>query len=239
MFAILAMGFFLGLQHAMEADHIAAVAAISAGRRKFSRILRHGLFWGLGHALALSAFAGAVVMARGQVPAEVGGVLEFTVGLMLIALGAMVIWRLIEQRMHFHAHRHHNGSAHFHMHNHIGESQAHDENNHQHGHARHGTRRSLFVGIMHGLAGSAALVALATPDQLGQGIGFVLLFGVGSIAGMVLITSVIALPLALTGKLMTGLNRTLQASIGLVSIALGCYYAYHQAPLILHMLEII
>lgn len=236
MISILAMGFFLGLQHAMEADHIAAVASITAGQKRFSRILRHGMFWGLGHALALSAFAGTVVLARGQVSAELSAILEFAVGLMLIALGGMVIWRLIEKRMHFHTHRHVNGGPHFHLHNHEGDTKAHDENNHHHGHAKDGTRRSLFVGVMHGMAGSAALIALATPDQLAQGIGFVLLFGIGSIAGMVLVTSVIALPLALTGKLMTGLNRTLQASIGVVSIAIGCFYAYRQAPMIMQMI---
>ncbi|MBT4888581.1 MAG: urease accessory protein [Rhodospirillales bacterium] len=237
MLSILAMGFLLGVQHAMEADHIAAVASITAGQSRFSRFLRHGLFWGIGHALALSAFAGCVVMLRGEIPEELGASIEFFVGLMLIFLGSMVIWRLIQQQVHFHVHRHADKKVHFHAHDHAGEVAEHDKNRHQHDHAPGGVRRSLFVGIMHGMAGSAALIALATPGQWIQGMGFVLLFGAGSIAGMVMITSVVALPLALTGRVLTGLNRSLQAVVGVASIIIGGVYAYSQAPAILGLIE--
>jgi ABC-type nickel/cobalt efflux system permease component RcnA len=233
MFAILGMGFVLGLQHAMEADHVAAVASIVAGRRRPGHILRHGLFWGLGHALALSAFAGVVILARGEIPEGLAASLELAVGFMLIALGGLVIWRVIRQQLHFHVHRHRDGNKHFHAHSHAGEKQAHAQAKHQHEHPKNGTRRSLFVGVMHGLAGSAALVALAAPGQWLQGIGFVALFGLGSIAGMVLLTSVIALPMMYSGRLVTGLNNGLQVVIGLVSIGLGGFYASEQAPTIL------
>ena len=237
MFTILGLGFLLGLQHAMEADHVASVAAIAAGRGRLSQVLRHGAFWGLGHAFSLSAFAGVVVLARGNIPPGFSAGLEIAVALMLIALGGMVIWRVARERLHFHLHRHRDGNVHFHAHSHAGESRAHDKNRHNHDHGGASIRRSLFVGVMHGLAGSAALIALAAPGQWLEGIGFILLFGVGSIGGMVLLSSVIALPLLLSGRLMTGLNRGLQLGIGTVSIAIGCFYAFEQAPTVLALLQ--
>jgi ABC-type nickel/cobalt efflux system permease component RcnA len=235
MFAILGMGFVLGLQHAMEADHVAAVAALASGKRKPKQIWQHGLFWGLGHALALSAFAGAVVMARGEISGGLAAMLELAVGLMMVTLGGLVIWRLLREKIHFHIHRHASGPTHFHAHSHADETRTHDRDHHQHDHKRHGTRRSLFVGIMHGLAGSAALVALAAPGQLLQGFGFVALFGLGSIAGMIVLSSVIALPLIYTGRLITGLNNSLQIVIGLVSISIGYVYISHHGATILDL----
>ncbi len=236
MFTILGLGFLLGLQHAMEADHVAAVAAVSTGNSRLGQVLRHGLFWGLGHALALSAFAGFVVLARGTIPAGLSAGLELAVACMLIVLGAMVILRVLRERLHFHFHHHADGKVHFHSHSHAGEGRAHDKNRHDHEHHGSSVRRSLAVGVMHGLAGSAALVALAAPGQWLQGLGFVLLFATGSIAGMVLLSSVIALPIALSGGLMTGLNRGLQLGAGTISVAIGSYYAVAQAPAVLALL---
>ncbi len=233
MITILGLGFLLGLQHAMEADHLAAVAALAAGRRRLSHIMHHGLFWGLGHALALGAFAAAVVLAQGSIPPQLEAILELAVAAVLIGLGTMVIWRVVRERMHFHLHRHLDGKVHFHAHSHAGEGQTHDETHHEHEHQGHGVRRSLLVGIMHGLAGSAALIALATPGEWLQGAGFVVLFGLGSVAGMVLLSAVIALPLVLSGRLMTGLNRGLQLGIGCISIAIGGFHASAVLPQVL------
>ncbi len=237
MSTILVMGFLLGLQHAMEADHIAAVAALTAGKGRLRWIMRHGLFWGLGHALALGAFAGAVMLARGSIPEGLSAALEFAVACMLISLGALVIWRLARERLHFHLHRHRDGKLHFHAHSHAGEQQTHDKNKHDHQHDGNGVRRSLAVGVMHGLAGSAALIALAAPGQFLDGMGFIFLFGVGSILGMLVLSSVIALPLLLSGRLLTGLNRGLRLGIGVVSIVIGCFYAYAGAPAMLALLQ--
>ncbi len=237
MFAILGLGFLLGLQHAMEADHVAAVTAITAGNSRLGQVFRHGLFWGLGHALALSAFAGFVVLAQGNIPAGLSASLEFAVAFMLIGLGVMVILRVARERLHFHIHRHAGGKVHFHSHSHAGERLAHDENRHEHDHHGGSLRRSLAVGVMHGLAGSAALVALAAPGQWLQGLGFVLLFATGSIAGMVLLSSVIALPIVLSGRVMTGLNRGLQLGAGTISVVIGCFYAFTQTPAVLALLQ--
>ncbi len=224
MTAILTLGFLLGLQHAMEADHLAAVASLAADRRKIAGIARHGLMWGVGHALALGAFAGAVVLLRGQVPAGLSNALEFAVGVMLVLLGASVLYRLWKSRIHFHVHRHRGGTVHFHAHSHENERQAHDPNHHDHEHERHGVRRSLVIGMMHGLAGSAALIALSAPAGGWAGLAMIALFSLGSILGMVALSSIVALPLAVTGRLATGLNRLLQGAIGVVSIAIGGYH---------------
>ncbi|MBT3533762.1 MAG: urease accessory protein [Rhodospirillaceae bacterium] len=236
MFTVIGLGFLLGLQHAMEADHVAAVAAMAAGRKKLRHVVHHGLFWGLGHALALGAFASMVIAVRGNIPKGLGAGLEFAVAIMLIVLGVMVVWRVLRERLHFHIHRHADGKVHFHAHRHAGERRTHDENRHEHEHGKNNVRRSLLVGVMHGLAGSAALIALAAPGQWLQGAGFVMLFGAGSILGMVLLSSVIALPLVLSGRLMTGLNRSLQLGIGLISIGLGGFHATGQLPDMLSLL---
>jgi ABC-type nickel/cobalt efflux system permease component RcnA len=237
MFAFLGLGFLLGLQHAMEADHVAAVAAITAGSGRLAQVLRHGLFWGLGHALALASFAAFVVLARGNIPTGLSAALEFAVACMLIVLGVMVIIRVLRERLHFHFHHHAGGKVHFHSHSHAGERQAHDGNRHEHEHNSASVRRSLAVGVMHGLAGSAALVALAAPGEWLQGLGFVLLFATGSIAGMVLLSSVIALPIVLSGRVMTGLNRGLQLGAGTISVGIGGFYAYTQTPAVLALLQ--
>src|SRR5437764_1240820 len=159
MFGILGLGFLLGMQHALEADHIAAVSSIAARRSDLSDIVKHGLTWGLGHTVTLFVFAGAAILLGHALPGQFARPLELAVGIMLIGLGAHVLWRLWRDRVHFHLHRHAGGSQHFHFHSHAGETVPHQ--NSAHGH-RHGFRwRSLLVGLMHGTAGSAALLVLA------------------------------------------------------------------------------
>jgi high-affinity nickel permease len=102
MFGILGLGFLLGMQHALEADHIAAVSSIAARRRNVADIVKHGLTWGLGHTLTLFAFAGAAILLGHAIPESVARPIETAVGLMLIGLGAHVLWRLWRDRVHFH-----------------------------------------------------------------------------------------------------------------------------------------
>jgi len=149
MFGILGLGFLLGMQHALEADHIAAVSSIAARRTHVGDIVKHGLTWGLGHTVTLFAIAGAAILL---------GPLEAAVGIMLLGLGAHVLWRLWRDRLHFHKHRHDDGTVHIHAHSHAGETVAHVRATHAHA---HGFRwRTLLVGLMHGMAGSAALLVL-------------------------------------------------------------------------------
>src|ERR1700741_3200442 len=102
MFAILSLGFLLGMQHALEADHIAAVSSIAARRSDVGDIVKHGLTWGLGHSLTLFAFAGAAIVLGWAIPDTLAQPLEGAVGVMLVALGVHVLWRLWRDRVHFH-----------------------------------------------------------------------------------------------------------------------------------------
>ena len=114
MFAILGLGFLLGMQHALEADHIAAVSSIAARRSHVADIVKHGLTWGLGHTLTLFVFAGAAILLGHAIPESIARPIETAVGVMLVGLGAHVLWRLWRDRVHFHQHGHGDGTVHFH-----------------------------------------------------------------------------------------------------------------------------
>ena len=221
MFGILGLGFLLGMQHALEADHIAAVSSIAARRSRVSDIVKHGLTWGLGHTLTLFVFAGIAILLGRAIPETVARPIEAAVGIMLIGLGAHVLWRLRCDRVHFHRHGHADGTVHFHAHSHAGDRQPHARAAHAH---EHGFRwRTLMVGLMHGMAGSAALLVLAVTQASSPaaGIGYVVLFGIGSMIGMGALSAVIAVPLAVSARFLTVANQGLQLAVGVVTIAIG------------------
>ena len=221
MFGIFGLGFLLGMQHALEADHIAAVSSIAARRSHVADIVKHGLTWGLGHTLTLFVFAGAAILLGRAIPEHLARPLETAVGIMLVGLGAHVLWRLWRDRVHFHRHGHGDGIEHFHVHSHVHEAIPHEESAHLH---QHGFRwRTLLVGLMHGMAGSAALLMLAISQvaNAAYGMVYVLLFGVGSMLGMGALSVVIAVPLAVSARWLTWANRGLQGVVGIVTIAIG------------------
>jgi high-affinity nickel permease len=221
MFAILSLGFLLGMQHALEADHIAAVSSIAARRSDISDIVKHGLTWGLGHTMTLFIFAGAAILLGHAIPDTLARPIEAAVGVMLIGLGGHVLWRLWRDRVHFHQHSHGDGTRHIHLHSHAGETIAHAVSTHAH---VHGFRwRTLLVGLMHGMAGSAALLVLAVSQAASPGVavGYVLLFGIGSMLGMGALSAVIAVPLAASARWLTWANRGLQGVVGVVTIGVG------------------
>jgi ABC-type nickel/cobalt efflux system permease component RcnA len=223
MFAVLGLGFLLGMQHALEADHIAAVSSIAARRSEVRDIVKHGLTWGLGHTLSLFAFAGFAILLGQALPEDFARPLETAVGFMLVGLGAHVLWRLWRDRVHFHRHGHSDGTVHIHAHSHAGETVAHARAEHVHAHA-HGFRwRTLLVGLMHGMAGSAALLVLAASraSSPAAGLGYIALFGIGSMVGMGALSSVIAVPLAVSARWLTLANHGLQGAVGIVTIAIG------------------
>jgi High-affinity nickel-transport protein len=221
MFGILGLGFLLGVHHALEADHIAAVSSIAARRSHVADIVKHGLTWGLGHTLTLFAFAGAAILLGRAIPEGVARPIETAVGIMLVGLGAHVLWRLWRDRVHFHRHGHGDGTVHFHAHSHAGETTPHARTAHVH---EHGFRwRTLLVGLMHGMAGSAALLVLAATQASSPavGLGYVALFGVGSMVGMGALSTVIAVPLAVSARWLTWANRGLQGAVGIATVAIG------------------
>ena len=226
MFGILGLGFLLGMQHALEADHIAAVSSIAARRTNVLDIVKHGLTWGLGHTLTLFIFAGAAILLGHVIPEHLAQPLETAVGIMLVGLGAHVLWRLWRDRVHFHLHGHGDGTTHIHAHSHRDEAMPHRRSSHEH---QHGFRwRTLLVGLMHGMAGSAALLVLTVsqvPNPI-YGMIYVALFGVGSMLGMGALSTAIAVPLAVSARWLTWANHGLQGVVGTITIGIGAMTIY-------------
>lgn len=223
MFGVLALGFAIGMQHALEADHVAAVSSLVSGDRNVRHMALHGAVWGVGHSLILMIIGGAAVLLGLSLEPAFSNWLELCVGLMLILLGSHVLYRMWRDRVHFHSHRHADGSTHFHAHSHKGEWVAHTQSGHHHEHPDKSWIRPLIVGMMHGLAGTAAVVVLTAAAQTSPAVGlaYIGVFGIGSIVGMAAVTTLIALPISMTAATLTRTNRTLQAFIGTATIAVG------------------
>ena len=221
MTSLLWLGFLIGMRHALEADHLAAVASIASQQNSIRSTLKHGAIWGLGHTTTLFLFGSVVIWMDTIIPQQLAQALELAVGLMLIVLGLDVLRRVWRDRVHYHVHRH-DHQAHFHAHSHAGESN-HQVSKHAHSHDRKFPFRTLMIGFMHGLAGSAALILLTmdTTQSLWLGMGYMFLFGVGSIIGMALLSLIIAIPLRASAKGLTWVHNGLQAVIGLLTCLLG------------------
>ncbi|MEO0425664.1 MAG: sulfite exporter TauE/SafE family protein [Pseudomonadota bacterium] len=227
MIAVLLLGFLIGVRHALDADHVAAVASLVVGSKSVAQSVRQGVVWGIGHTLTLFSVGTVVVLAGTRVSPRLEVMLEAVVGLMLIGLGVDVARRLIAERVHFHTHRHEDGVEHFHAHSHrAAAKEAHDARRHAHSHAPAAQgfpARALVVGLMHGLAGSAALVILSleSTGSLVNGLLYMLLFGLGSILGMAALSAVIAVPLNRSEHRLTHLHRGAQAAVVLLNVGLG------------------
>jgi sulfite exporter TauE/SafE len=226
---VLALGLLLGLKHATEADHLAAVATLVTRQRSLGHAVRQGVAWGIGHTLTLSVFGGLVLAAGSRISGPFAHWLEVAVGLMLIALGADVMRRLVRERMHFHAHSHDDGIRHIHLHSHAGEG-AHAISSHDHTHPAGIPVRATLVGMVHGMAGSAALVLLSFDAVRSPLVGllYIFTFGFGSIAGMALLSIVIAIPLRFSASRLTRLHAALTMGVGAVSCVLGAIILYRQ-----------
>lgn len=219
----MALGFLIGMGHALEADHIAALSTMAARERCRSRIVRHGMSWGLGHALMLFVIGGGAIWFQASLDQRLAGGLEAIVGAMLIGMGARVLWRLVRDRIHIHRHRHQDGTEHLHAHSHRYDGTNHDLSNHQHIHPSAISPGALIVGLTHGMAGSAALVVLTASVMTtpAYGLLYVLLFGVGSILGMGLLSAIIAVPLAWTARGLTLVHQAIQMLIAVGAITIG------------------
>lgn len=222
--SILFVGLLLGMQHATEADHLAAVASLATRQTSLARTLRLGVAWGVGHALTLMLFAGLVLILGRVISPGLERALEAAVGVMLVGLGGDVLRRLLRDRIHFHVHHHGPATRHVHAHSHRGEG-PHAGSTHRHEHATRLPMRALAVGTMHGLAGSAALVVLSLQavPSVALGLGYIALFGAGSMIGMALLSVAIAVPLRATAARLTHVHRWLTASVGLFSCSLGLW----------------
>jgi sulfite exporter TauE/SafE len=210
--AALFFGFLLGIKHALDADHIVAVTTIVSRSGSLLRSAIVGLSWGLGHTLTLFAAGLAVLVFRLTIPDKLSLGMEFAVGVMLVLLGAPLVWQLLKKKHHLHMHQH-GESSHIHSHSHE------ETPEHEHKHIR----RPLLMGMIHGLAGSGVLTLLVlnTMSSVGQGLVFLLVFGVGSILGMVLFSGAIGLPFRFISGRSRQLSIWLRGAAGSVSVVLG------------------
>jgi len=225
--AVLGIGFLIGLKHATEADHLAAVSTIVSERRSLLGSAIIGGIWGLGHTISLLAAGVFVLLLDFQISEQTERILEFCVGVMLVLLGLNVLRKLVQGgTLHFHAHEH---GARQHVHPHLHEPGVKDAADTHHGFSF--SPRPLIIGMIHGLAGSAALMLLVIPtiDSRPLGLLYIIIFGIGSIGGMMLMSFLVGLPFALTALRFNRFNYLLQSIAGLVSVGLGLFIIYEKA----------
>jgi ABC-type nickel/cobalt efflux system permease component RcnA len=223
--SVLAFGLVLGLKHAVEADHLAAVTTIVSERRSILGASLVGGLWGVGHTLSLLVAGIAVILFHLRISEQMALALEFCVGLMLVALGANALRKVMRGgTLHLHWHRHGN---HIHAHPHVHDGL--DERDVLHTH--HGLRlsaRPFLIGMVHGLAGSAALMllVLSTISSPLAGLLYVLVFGIGSVGGMILMSALVGLPLRLTATRFARAHFVVRCLAGLFSLSFGLFMVY-------------
>ncbi len=233
--SLLLVGLLLGMRHAIEADHVAAVVSLSGRRCSLGQALRLGGAWGLGHTLALFLFGSVVIFLDATLSESVARGLEMAVGLMLIVLGADMLRRLLRDRVHFHGHHHADGSYHLHAHSHAGEGAFRQAGSgHHHHHPKGFALRALVVGSIHGMAGSAAviLLALGSVASAGQGLLYIFVFGLGSIVGMGILSVAISLPLRRTTAQLGAAHNAFQGVCATLTMALGVWLAIENSLLL-------
>src|ERR1700693_482226 len=244
--SILAVGFFLGMRHATDPDHVIAVTTIVSNQRNSMRAALVGAFWGIGHTLTIFVVGAGIILFNLVIPVRVGLSMELSVAVMLIILG---LWNVAgflrsvpsasepdhsaEKVVHSHPHSH--GDR---IHNH---AHAHQHEGHPHSDvpldwmdrvfgkvSLYQYLRPLVVGIVHGLAGSAAvaLLVLTTIRNVHWAVAYLLVFGVGTIAGMMLITMTIASAFTMMGRGRQMFSRRLALASGLLSLGFGLFVAY-------------
>lgn len=249
-------GLLLGMRHATDPDHVIAVTAILSRERRLAAATRIGVVWGLGHTMTVLAVGAAIIVFKLAIPVRLGLAMEFAVAITLILLGLGTVGALVRriglrlfgtrppdaedqpqalpQDLIVHSHSHtHNGAPHRHPHERSGAGDDHRE----HGlppatlppfAARRPLLRSFGVGLVHGLAGSAAIALLvlsAIPEPLWATV-YLVIFCAGTIIGMGLITTAIATPLIVASRRMSSLHARLVTGFGLLSFGFGLFLAY-------------
>jgi ABC-type nickel/cobalt efflux system permease component RcnA len=225
-FGILGLGLVYGLKHATEADHIIAVSTIVSEHRRLLRAALVGALWGAGHTVSL-VVVGVIVMAlKVAVPETVAGWLEFAVAIMIVVLGLMALRRALRCRSNFHAHRHEHGLL-LHSHFHFHETEVANSHPHSHEVLRLGLKPAI-VGAIHGLAGSAALTLLVLTQIESPLLGllYLVVFGIGSIVGMLVMSGLVGLPFVLSSSSAGRVQYQLQLLAGILSIVFGIWYGY-------------
>ncbi|MCR2821575.1 sulfite exporter TauE/SafE family protein [Lederbergia panacisoli] len=203
--SILSIGFVLGVKHAIEPDHVIAVSTIASRSKKLWQATLAGVFWGIGHTATLFIIGIILILIKNDISDKWAMSLEFLVGIMLVYLG---IASILSYKKGAHVHRSFNK-----------EESARNSLSYY---------KSLFIGLVHGLAGSAAMILLtmSTVGNVWQGALYILIFGLGTILGMLLFTTIIGIPFVLS-KGRSGMNRSLTIATGVISAVFGLYYMYN------------
>ena len=219
----LLLGFLIGLKHALEVDHVAAVASLTSKTTSTREGLTLGASWGLGHTITLFIFSSIALILDTVVSTQLALTLEFFVGCMLVFMGGAIIKKIVKKRIHLHMHNHSDGTTHLHFHSH-----EQDNIEHQHTHTQQFSIRALLVGMMHGMAGSAALIVLTldSVSSIETRLVYIFLFGVGSLVGMTLLSFLIMVSLRHSEYAANRTYQSLQVFIGLVTLFLGMIIMY-------------
>jgi ABC-type nickel/cobalt efflux system permease component RcnA len=248
--SILAVGFFLGMRHATDPDHVIAVTTIVSNQRNSMRAAMIGAFWGVGHTLTIFVVGAGIILFNLVIPVRLGLSMEFSVAVMLIILGSMNVAAFMRsvpaesstarkevEKEVIHSHPHSHGNfAHDHPHTHMGEPHTHAVDDAPMawmdrlfgGTSLYQYLRPFVIGVVHGLAGSAAvaLLVLTTIRDVRWAIAYLLIFGVGTIAGMMLITISIASAFTMVGRGREKFSRRLAFASGVLSLCFGLFVAY-------------
>jgi uncharacterized membrane protein YfcA len=203
LFTSWSLAFLLGLRHATEPDHVAAVATLVSEQRNARRAMQLGAAWGLGHSLAILACGGALLMFRQSMSERTSDWLELMVAGLLLVLGMRSILRALQKRA---------------------ESRAPD---HVHEPLRHSGRKSLMIGLLHGTAGSGSLAALvfANMPDLRAGFAYMVFFGAGSLLGMAALAGIAGAPLRAISQ-RDKPQALLFAAAGVLSVSIGIHYGF-------------
>lgn len=206
-FSVLTLGFILGIRHAIEPDHVIAVSTIASQSKKLWHASLAGVFWGIGHTATLFIIGIFLILMKNDIPEKWSMTLEFLVGIILVYLGIAAMLSIRKKRMPHREHGHvHNPSI-------VNRGRYY---------------KSLFIGFVHGLAGSAAMVLLtmSTVHSVWQGALYIIVFGLGTVLGMLIFTTIIGIPFIMSMKQMVT-SRALILTTGAVSTVFGFYYMYN------------
>lgn len=227
---LLSVAFGLGMIHALDADHIMAVSGLSVRKPKLNYCLQFGLRWAIGHGFSLLLIGGSVLLLGIAIPESLSQTAELLVSVVLIGIGLWILWELFSRRAHVHFHQHDGIPRHAHWHVHANRShqsshkQSHKEMPHKHEHS------AVMVGMLHGTAGSAPLLALIPLTKLGGspwlGMGYLLLFGLGVIVSMLTFSGLLGVTVNWLSRWGNRAVKVLRTGVAMSSISFGSYLLY-------------
>ena len=223
LFTSLFLGLLLGVSHALDADHMVAVGTLAAETESLKRSSILGVFWGLGHTVMLAFIGGLVLSLKWRISEALATSMEVLVAGMIIGLGALLIWRASQPlTLHIHTHSH-DDSTHTHPHVHVK-----DQVVHEHHHVWSSCRKAFLVGVVHGLAGSAALTlaVMTTMPTTFLGIVYIVVFGAGTIAGMFVMSTVISVPFIFMAQRAPAWQSQIKMCAGVFAIGFGSVLAW-------------